>query len=111
MRGGRVCGGFGRVNLSYFICLGGSGRLNLSYFTCLRGSRGVKILTNHATRVGPLEKDLTRAGGGEESGEALGGSMIRKVRCAEALVALLARMALMAHIALVALMARMALVA
>ena len=33
-----------------------------------RSSQGVPPLTNHASRVGPLEKDLTRAGGGEESG-------------------------------------------
>ena len=46
----------------------GSGRLNLFYFTCLEGVWGVPLLTILRGRVGPPKKDLTRAGGGEESG-------------------------------------------
>ena len=62
MRGG---GESGRLMYTYFKCLGGSGRLICTYFTCLEGIWGVQPLTTYAYRVGPLEKDLTRAGGVE----------------------------------------------
>ena len=54
---------------------------------------GVPPRTNLSDRVGPLKKDLTRAGGGERSGsfvrvlrvlEALGGSFVRVLRVREA---------------------------
>ena len=45
------------------MCLEGSGRLICICFTCLGGSWGCQILPALKRRVGPLEKDLTRAGG------------------------------------------------
>ena len=66
--GGPRLGGSGRINLSYFTCLGGSERLNLLYFKCLERLQEVQPLTKLGDKVGPLKKDLTRAGGGEESG-------------------------------------------
>ena len=73
--GGSVESGSGRLNLLYFTCLEGSGSFNLPYFTCLEGSGmfnltffsclggggvwGAQPLTNHAYRVGPLEKEPT----------------------------------------------------
>ena len=51
-----------------FYVSGGSERLNCTYFTCLGGSWGGPDSANLRGRVGPLKKDLTRAGGGEGGG-------------------------------------------
>ena len=66
-----------------FYGLDGFGRVICTCFTCLERLQEVPPLTKLRDRVGPLKKDLTRAG--EESGEALGGSIYRILRVWEAL--------------------------
>ena len=48
-------------------CLEGSVRLNLWYFMCLGEVWGFQPLTKLRPRVRPPKKDLTSAGGAEES--------------------------------------------
>ena len=79
MRGeGKSLGGSGRFYLPYLTCLEGSGRFNLMDFCAWEALGGsfcrvlrvwrAECLTELRVRVGPLKKDHTRAGGGEESG-------------------------------------------
>ena len=64
------------------------------YFACLEGPQEVQPLTTLRARVGPLKKDFTRAGGGEESGrlnllyftclDGSGRHLVYSIRCAPA---------------------------